>query len=133
MKYIFYASGHENIIATHKKTVEFTKDTRLTKEGDCIVAVKAGFEASELKKFLKAETIKITIRTRKSMETIKAHPNPDFSDDKEMVIRMSGFNSERTFAVNADKAAYHLSRKLVEELKNPKAVAQVLIECDDQS
>jgi hypothetical protein len=39
IKEVIFAQGHENILATHKTTLEFTKDKRLSKKGDCIVAV----------------------------------------------------------------------------------------------
>ncbi len=43
MKYTFTAQGHPNILATHKTTLEITKDTEVTGEGGCIIAVKADF------------------------------------------------------------------------------------------
>jgi hypothetical protein len=33
------ALGHKNVLATHKTTLEFTKDDYLTKKGDCILAI----------------------------------------------------------------------------------------------
>ena len=32
-------SGHENILATHSRTIEITTDKKLTLQGDCIVGV----------------------------------------------------------------------------------------------
>ena len=49
----FSCYGHKNILATHKNTLEFTKDEQLSLKGDCIVGVKADYELRELKKFLK--------------------------------------------------------------------------------
>jgi len=48
MTYTFYCFGHENIQATHKNTIEFTKEDSLTKNGDCIVGVKADFDRDSL-------------------------------------------------------------------------------------
>ena len=50
---IFHIFGHPNIIGTHYNTLELTKDSSLTKEGDCIIGVKADFDFSELKKIVK--------------------------------------------------------------------------------
>ncbi|HIG98004.1 TPA: DUF371 domain-containing protein, partial [Candidatus Woesearchaeota archaeon] len=43
MKYIFTAHGHPNILATHRTTLEITKDSELTTRGNCVVAVAADF------------------------------------------------------------------------------------------
>ncbi len=115
--YTFTATGHPNIRATHRNTFEFTKDSNLTENGDCIVAVNADFEIKKLKQFLTKEKIKITITANGMKETILAAPNPDFSDEHEMVIRITNFASKRTFAMRADKAAMQLDIKVVEQLK----------------
>src|SRR5947199_8170559 len=38
MNFKFYARGHRSVSSTHPTTLEFTKDTGLTKNGDCIIA-----------------------------------------------------------------------------------------------
>ena len=130
MLYRFNAYGNINVLATHKTTLEFTKDSELTLNGDCIVGVKADFELNELKKFIKqAKNKKITITISASgiKETINAEINPNFSSEHEMVIRKTDFVSERTFAVKADKSAFELSRELVKEMKNSGAKAVITI------
>jgi hypothetical protein len=97
MTYKFNAYGHPNILATHKTTLEFTKDNELSLKGDCIVGVKADFELKEIKQFIKNsknKKISITIKTisknkkyKKIQETIIAEINPNFDDDREFVIR----------------------------------------------
>ena len=42
-KYNFTVRGHNNVLALHKNTVEFTKDKELTLNGDCILGVDANF------------------------------------------------------------------------------------------
>tara|TARA_Y100000296_G_C5079542_1_gene209204 strand:+ start:362 stop:769 length:408 start_codon:yes stop_codon:yes gene_type:complete len=124
MKYIFTCTGHKNILATHKTTLEFTKDNSLTEKGDCIIGINADFDLDKIKEFLKFDKIKITIsvkdkETNKTIEeTITCTPNKDFNNDKEIVIRLSDFKSDRTLGINADKAAVHLDRKLVEKMKD---------------
>ena len=44
MSYSFTAYGHKNILATHKTTIEFTKDKELSLKGNCIVGVRADFD-----------------------------------------------------------------------------------------
>ena len=53
MIYKFNAYGHPNILATHKTTLEFTKDKEVSLKGDCIVAVKADFDLIKIKEFIK--------------------------------------------------------------------------------
>ena len=132
MQYKFNAYGHTNILATHKTTLEFTKDSELTLKGDCIVGIKADFDLDELKGFIKKtknnKKITITISINKIKEIINAELNPHFSSKHEMVIRKTDFVSERTFAVKADKAAFELSRELVKEMRNPETRVSVAID-----
>lgn len=114
----FCAYGHPNISATHKTTIEFTRDKEVSKEGNCIVGVNSDFSLFSLKKFinkkisLKDKKIKIIIKVDGLEEEVNAELNPDFDDDREMVIRKSDFISKRTFAVKADKGASDLKIKL---------------------
>ncbi len=126
--YSFSIHGHRNILSTHKKTVEFTKDSELTKEGDCILGVKADFEVKQLQRFLVCSKVKITIEVDDAKDAITAIPNRKFSSSHEMVIRLGEFDSERTFAVRADKAASDLSRALVAALRNGKTATVTISE-----
>lgn len=125
MIYKFNAYGHPNILGTHKTTLEFTKDENVSLRGDCIVGVKADFELSKLKEFIrnaKNNEVKITIKAmpkkhREIQDTISAQINPDFDDDKELVIRKTDFVSERTFATSSNKAAFELKRNFINYLK----------------
>ncbi len=106
---------------------------------NCIVGVKADFSLLELKKFIKSlknnnKKITIIIETIENsdneniVEKINAEINPDFNSDKEIVIRKSDFISERTFAINADKAAFELNKDLVEFLKVKYNKIKIIIE-----
>ena len=128
MKYEFTVKGHPNVLATHKTTLEFTKDLYLTKAGDCIVGISAYFELDKIKQFLNRNKVRIKIKIDDIEEIITAVPNPGFDDEKEIVVRLGNFTSERTFAVNADKSASMLSRSLIHKLKNPETIAKITIE-----
>ena len=133
MQYKFHAYGHPNILATHKTTLEFTKDEDLTKNGDCIVGIKANFELGKLKDFIKKSKNKriiITIETpdKKFRENINSELNPGFSHEAEIVIRKAGFVSDRTLAIKADKAAFELNISLIKYLKEKKNKIDVVIE-----
>ena len=116
---LFYAWGDQGIRATHKTTLEFTKDDFVTPSGDCIVGIAADFDSEELRRFVKKHRrVRITLRTGALKEVINAVSNPDFSDDRELVVRMGEHKSPRTFAVRADKSAKYLNREFVRALQS---------------
>ena len=136
MQYAFHAYGHPNILATHKTTLEFTKDSELSLKGDCIVGVNADFNLGELKKFIskiKNNIVTITIETsdKKIKEIIEAELNPNFNDEKEIVIRKTDFASERTLGIKANKAAFELKSGLIEFLKSKESKINVIMENKD--
>lgn len=137
MKYVFNAYSHPNISGTHKTTLEFTKDEEVSLKGDCIIGVRADFDLSEIKKFiksLKSGKISITIKAASkpndisAQETIFAEINPHFNSAKEIVIRKTDFISERTLGIMADKSAFELDRRLIDLLKSKKGKISVIIE-----
>lgn len=107
----FTAKGYKNILATHPTTFEFTKDSAITLEGDCIVGVAADFSVSELRPLL-GKDVRIIIECAGEREEVHAHTNTKFNDERELVVRLGEFSSPRTFAVRADKAAKHFSAKM---------------------
>ena len=117
MRYSFNVYGHENVRSSHARTMEFTKDADLTLNGDCIVGVRSDFELRRLRSFLKLERVKIAISVDGTESVVFAIPNRDFNSDRELVIRISDFSSERTFAIRSNKAASDLDKRLVEALR----------------
>jgi len=132
---IINASGHENILSTHETTFEITKETHLTKRGDCIIAVKATKGLMDLrpefKEAVRKENAKMTItfETNTVKEVIHAQGSSRllFSHPTDLVIRKSDYVCGRTLAVKADKAACDLSRQLVEKLKNPSQKVKITL------
>jgi hypothetical protein len=127
MTEIVTAYGHILVQATHRTTLEVTKDSYLTKKGDCIIAVKAdkslvdmSHDFKEAARTLNAK-ITVTIEVEEVKETITANGDVGllFNHPTDMVVRKSSYVCSRTLAVKADKAANDLSRKLVEKLRNP--------------
>ena len=132
---VFSACGHENVLATHKTTVEVTKEKHLTKQGDCILAVDATKAADDLPEEFKqaakkqGATITATFQVGELVEVVKAKGSPllTFVHPTDLVIRKSSFVCGRTLAIHADKAAKDLSRKLVEKLKDSKQQVTVTL------
>ncbi|MFZ0966331.1 MAG: DUF371 domain-containing protein [Candidatus Bathyarchaeia archaeon] len=125
---IILGYGHENIQATHKTTFEITKEAQLSRRGDCIIAVSANKTmtdfSSGFKENLHKEKAKIMIliEAGDAAEVVNAFGSPRLilTHRTDLVVRKSNYICNRTLAIQADKAACDLSRKLVEKLKNPK-------------
>lgn len=132
---VIFGFGHANIQATHRATLEFTKDKHVSKNGDCILVVSVDKGLADLsdefrEKMREPRTkLTITIQADDVTEQIQAHGSPKLtlSHPDEMVIRKSDFASDRTLAVHADKAAKDLSRALVEKLKNPRQKVKITL------
>ncbi len=122
------AFGHPNIQAAHPATLMFTKEAHVTRTGDCIVAVAADKAVADLsqafKDALRQPNAKLTIQIEADglTEQINAYGSPKLTllHPTDMVVRKSDFASDRTLAINADRAASDLPRALVERLKDPK-------------
>jgi len=127
--------GHKNVQATHKTTLEFTKDTHLSKKGDCIVAVAADKAFADLSAefkeklqiphakliiFIEADGIIDQVNAQGSPRLILTHPT-------DIVIRKSDYICNRTLAVHADRAAHDLSKALVEKLKTPQQKVKITL------
>lgn len=118
MKFIAY--GHKNILATHKTTIEITKDKDLTKRGNCIIGVNSDFEFKELKKLASGKNKKIMIRIeiKGINDEIIAETNNSFDHSCEFVVRKSDFKDRRTLAVKSNKGAIDLKRELISKLND---------------
>ncbi|TRO53136.1 DUF371 domain-containing protein [Candidatus Bathyarchaeota archaeon] len=136
MQEVVFGYGHKNIKATHKTTLEFTKDLGLSKKGDCIVVVFANKALADLADEFKDELRKpqakltITIEADGIIEHVYARGSPHLilTHLTDMVVRKSDYVCSRTLAVHADKAAQDLSRDLVEKLKNPEKRVKITLE-----
>ncbi|MFC1752930.1 HAD-IA family hydrolase [Thermoproteota archaeon] len=129
MRCVFHIRGHPNILSSHKNTLEFTKEPEVSKKGDCIVGIESDFSKKELKQLIKQhKLLRLTIKAGNLKDSINFIANPEFDDDKELVIRRSEFNSERTFGFRTDKASIDLNRKLIKRLQDPKTRAEIIIE-----
>jgi hypothetical protein len=132
---IIFAYGHRNIQATHKSTLEITKENQLSKKGECIIAVSADKAVADLnpefKGSLRDENAKMTmlieaggiveaVNAFGSRRLVLAHPT-------DIVVRKSSYVCSRTLSIKADRAAWDLSRKLVERLRDPKQKVKITL------
>lgn len=132
---IVHAHGHENIRSANRTTFEITKETYLTKRGDCIIAVGADKCAADLsskfRKIARKEGARMTIviEADQEAESVTAWGNPLllFTHPTDLVVRKSDFVCNRTLAIHADKAAKDLSGKLIEKLRNPNQKVKITL------
>lgn len=124
----FTAKGHENVLSTHRNTVEFTHETHLTLRGDCILGVCANYSIEEIQQKKFHGKIKISMSIDDVSDEIIAEYNPEFVNKHEMVIRKTAFTDQRTFAIYATKAAKDISSILVERMKDPNAVLSIIVQ-----
>ncbi|MCE4619755.1 MAG: DUF371 domain-containing protein [Desulfurococcales archaeon] len=121
----FTAKGHPNVRATHKSTLELTRDPHLTPRGDCIVGVEAELSAGSLPQW-----IKMALRREDSLLivvlcsggvcdslTARGDPRLTLASSNSMVIRKSSYVDARTIGVGASKAARDIDRRIVESLR----------------
>ena len=120
--------GHENIRSNHKKTIEITKESRLTPQGDCIVGVGATSSCADLPERLKDKLrnsdskITFMINVGDYEFVVEGQGNSDLilTHTEDIVIRKSNFICPRTLAVKCDKSSDSLPREMVRLLQNPK-------------
>lgn len=124
----FNACGHANIRASHKNTIEFTKDKELGVRGDCILGINADFDLKRIKEYIKGKNkLKIKIAVDNISDEFECIPNQKFNDKNEMVFRLGEFASERTLGLRCSKAAKHIKREIIEKMKEPGKRMKVFI------
>jgi len=135
VKEVIFARGHENIRAMHRTTLEVTRESELSRRGDCIIAVSADKALKnlslEFKKSLLRENAEVTILIDVDgiAEVVKAFGSPKLilTHPTDIVVRKSDYVCARTLAIKADKAAFDLSRRLVENLRNPQQKVKITL------
>ena len=121
----FYAYGHELVKATHRSTLEITKEDYLTESGDCIIGIRANLSCNELPERIKSKVrddnsrVVLIIRVDGLREYIFGYGSRKLplSSNTSMVIRKSSYIDSRTLMIKANKAARDISRRVVNRLK----------------
>ena len=135
---ILEARGHRNIVAENKATFEITKETHLSKKGDCIVGIRASKGACELseefKRLAKRENARITVifQVGKNREVAigRGSSQLTFKHPTDLVARRSTYTCGRTLMIKTDKAAADLSRHIIEKLKNKNQKMKIILIVD---
>ena len=128
--------GHENILSLHEKTIEITKDSELTTNGDCIVGVGADISCIDLPEKMKRKIqdpktkITFSIKAGNKKFIIQGNGSKKLSlkHTKDIVLRKSAFTCSRTIAINCDKASSDIPRDFMKILQNSKTKGNMIIE-----
>lgn len=130
---VIHAHGHENVLSTHRTTLEITKEPHLTRGGDCVIALSADKAMNELgtqfKQGLRRSDARVMILIEAGgvADVVTAFGNPALimTHPTDLVVRKSNHICGRTLAIRADKAAWDLPRELVEKLRNPQQEVKI--------
>jgi hypothetical protein len=132
-------SGHPNVLATHPRTIEITKDNYLTKEGNCIIGINANKACKDLNPKLRKLITKddIPIKFQIIVGTLSFEIN-GFGNSKltlnnqhEIVIRTSNYISSRTLSIKCNRAAVHIPRDIVSLLQDSNAKGSLIISANE--
>jgi len=134
---IIKARGHPYIRASHKTTLEVTKEPSLTPRGDCIIGVSADKAVrefcEEFKNCIRRDNaiLVAVIRARNLWDIILAQGSSRLilASDTRVILRKSTYVEPATLGVRANKAASDLRRDLVEELRNASTIIEVELYC----
>ena len=130
--------GHKNVLSLHARTIEITKDSSLTKNGDCIVGVSANKSCNDLNTALRARLrtngtiVKITIVVEPYEFELSGYGNKrlDITHEYDIVLRKSNYVDSRTLVVSCDKSALDIPRNMVSSLTNSqvKGIMKIVVE-----
>ena len=130
--------GHKNILSLHTRTIEITKDSILTKNGDCIVGVSANKACDDLDPALKQKlrtsdtVVKIGIIVEPYEFNILGLGNNHLqvTHKHDIVLRKSNYVDPRTLIVSCDKSAIDIPRYFIKALTDPetKGLLRVRVE-----
>ncbi len=129
MRFQIKFSGHSNIRSLHQKTIEITKDSTLSLNGDCIVGINASCGCKDIPDIMKKKlqnsesNVKLSLKIQDYCFEIngKGHDDLLLSHPHDIVIRKSEFVCPRTLAVNCNNASDDIPREIIQLLQKPDA------------
>ena len=129
-----HCRGHKNVRAQHKSTFEITKETDLSPNGDCIIAVGADRGAADLSPAFRdalsrdGTILTTTLSCGGITATVRSEgcPGITLTHGTDLVWRRSTFLCPRTIAVYSDHTACELPRELIEKLQNEEEMIVTL-------
>ncbi|MGC9079340.1 MAG: DUF371 domain-containing protein [Nanopusillaceae archaeon] len=127
MKFVINVKGHKLVKATHRSTLEITKDNFLTERGDCIIGINSSHSVKDLPDDLKQHLldegkIRIIIKIDDLIDDIVAYGSKKLilKNERSIVIRKSDYIDERTLAIYANKSAKDIDRRIIDKIREEK-------------
>jgi uncharacterized protein len=125
--FTFHAHGHPAVSSTHRTTLELTTESRLTKNGDCIVAVGSSASLGDLPTAMRYALsrgncrVRLTLRLDSHSFNVDGYGSPGltFSHPTDIVVRRSSYASDRTLMIRANRSAADIPRALLRLLRDP--------------
>lgn len=120
------AAGHPNIRATHRKTLELTREAEIGERATCVVGVAARLDEEELARL--HGRVELTLSAAGLEERVRGRLNPAFRPGDPLVVRRAPAVTRDALIVDADRAASALPRSFVAALTDPSARIAVSVE-----
>ena len=121
----FVCRGHPNIVATHDKTVEFTRDDEISRRATCVLGVASSHDDKELVAL--RGRVSVMLDCDGARDEFTATISPFFLGDSSLVLRRGAGLRGRTLAFDASKTAATIDRELVGRLGSSERELHVTI------
>ena len=119
-------------MSTHTRTLEFTTETFLTLDGNCILGVNATKSCATLDPKLKSAIqsgqcilVQLDAGNFHDLFIGRGDPQLDLSSTVSMVFRRSDFISDRTIMIGCSKVSSEINRDLVIYMQDPSHQIQI--------
>ncbi|MDD1668938.1 MAG: DUF371 domain-containing protein [Methanomicrobiales archaeon] len=117
--------GHPLVRGTHPTTFEVTAEDHLTRQGDCIIGIRADKGAAglsaEFRRVLADDRAVLVTRLTAGGHSVEVRGHGSsgitLAHPADLVWRRSGFVCPRTVAIHCDRVAATLPRELVRALR----------------
>lgn len=120
------AAGHPSIRATHRKTLELTRDPDITERATCVVGVAADLDEAALAEL--HGRVALTLTVGGESVTVRGRLNPAFRPGDPLVVRRAPDVARNAVIVDADTTAADLPREFAARLAERGAEIAVALE-----
>ena len=107
----FVCRGHPNIVGTHDKTLELTRDADISRRATCVLGVSSSHDDRAL--LALRGRVEVTLECDGARDQLTATISPFFLGDPSLVLRRGPGLRGRTLAFDATKTAASIDRDLV--------------------
>lgn len=128
------AYGHPNIRATHRTTMQVTKDEEIGRRADCIIGVRADKSVMDLNEAVKKHLMEggevllvISVGDHEFRLSAQGSRGLKLSHPKDSVIRKSDYIDERTLVIRATASSSDLPRGMVKLLRDARAQLRLTV------